>query len=598
MTVSLRNFIAQRYASLLRYPLSTIISVLIAIVAITHNHEYSYNAANNEYTDILARIIAALLFTLPLSLTSWLMKQVNNAYSGIQVYIGQFFAIVFWLLFYFFIPHDFANLYGSEQSRVIISFIFAWTLPLAWIVFASNMNSISIRWRCQQFVMKGIVAIVALGIVWWWIAACLSSIEYLFGVYIDSKIYTDLRILSWSIIWVHIWLSGLVNNDADRSYITLFRFFWLYIFLPLAFLYALILLFYGLQIWFTWNRPHGKVTRMVIWYTAFGLVAYLLTYPLRSDHKYIQTAHKAYFISLLLFVLLLAAAIYIRIDEYGLTMERYMVCIIWLWIIIISIGSLCRNSISLALIIWSFVWLTGFMNYGPRSVHELPITLQYKKLTMLLNKNWFLQNGIIAPKKVHLSSGEVLSGEYRKIYDISSYLATEEWVQVFRKLYGFTWFNQLSGMSRWNIADQFMASLWVDNVFANAINYDSRYLSFYSNSMNDNLNIYSITGYTSMLKLSIGAAKNISQSWFALEITSSDNSQLLLTTAEKAYVIDLQGYLPTIIQSARRVQAWETMPDLVLTWSDYMFIINSISVEGLSDDKYVITNYDGMLLLK
>lgn len=598
MTVSFRNFIAQRYASILRYPLSTIISVLIAIVAITHNHEYSYNAANGEYTDILARVIAALLFALPLSLVPWLMKQVNNIYTWTQVFIGQFVSLLFWLLFYYFLPHNFADLYGSDQSRVIISYIFAWILPLVWIVLASKIDSVKIRWRCQQFVIKWIIAVVALGIVWGWIAACLSSIEYLFGVYIDSKIYTDVRILTWSLVWVHIRLSGLVDDVEDRTYIKLFRFFWLYIFLPLAAIYALILLFYGLQICVTWNRPHGKVTRMIIWYTAFGLLGYLLTYPIRSEYKYIQSAHKAYFVSLLLFVLLLAAAIYIRIDEYGLTMERYIVCIIWLWIIIISIGSLYRNSVSLTLIICSFILLTGLMNYGPRSVHKLPVTLQYKRMTTLLNKNWFLNDGVIQPKKVHLSTGEVLSGDLRQVYEIASYLGSEQWIQIFKSLYGSSWFNQLTGVNRWNVADQFMVSLGVDNIFANAVNYNSRYLNFYSNSMNNNLNLYPIAGYTFLLNLSMGATKNLSQSWFALEIISSDNSKLTITSPGKGYTIDLQDHISTIVQSANRTQAWESMSDLMLTWSDYTLILNNISLEGLSDNTYVITNFDGILLLK
>jgi hypothetical protein len=547
---------------------------------------------------VLARIIATLLFALPLSLVPWLMKQVNNTYTWTQVFIGQSVSLLFWILFYYFLPHNFSDLYGSDQSRVIISYIFAWTLPLVWIVLAGKMDSVKIRWRCQQFIMKWIIAVVALGIVGGGIAACLSSIEYLFGVYIDSKIYTDVRILAWSLVWVHIWLSGLVDDIEDRTYIKLFRFFWLYIFLPLAAIYALILLFYGLQICFTWNRPHGKVTRMIIWYTAFGLLGYLLTYPIRSDYRYIQFAHKAYFVSLLLFVLLLAAAIYIRIDEYGLTMERYIVCIIWLWIIIISIGSLYKNSVSLTLIIWSFVWLTGLMNYGPRSVHKLPVTLQYKRMTMLLDKNWFLNNGVIQSKKVHLTTGEVLSGDLRQVYEIAKYLGNEQWVEIFKQLYEGSWFNQLSGIGRWNVADQIMLSIGVDNIFANAVNYDSHYLSFYSNSMNYNLNLYPIVGYTSLLKLSIGAAKNLSQSWFALEVTSSDNYQLAVTAPGKGYTIDLQDHITTIVQSANRSQAWETMPDLVLTWSDYMLIINTISLELLSSGAYSITNYDGILLLK
>ena len=95
--------------------------------------------------------------------------------------------------------------------------------------------------------------------------------------------------------------------------------------MPLAGLYALILLTYGLKILATGVWPQGVVVWMVLGYMAFGVVAYVLTYPLRSQYAWLRKIHLAYFISLLLFSFLLFASIGMRVSQYGLTTERYLV---------------------------------------------------------------------------------------------------------------------------------------------------------------------------------------------------------------------------------------------------------------------------------
>ena len=81
------------------------------------------------------------------------------------------------------------------------------------------------------------------------------------------------------------------DDRQAREYNSVFRFFGLYIFVPLAVLYAMILCAYGLKILVTGVWPHDLIVWMVIGYMIFGLVAYVLTHPL-DDYKRLSRVHQ------------------------------------------------------------------------------------------------------------------------------------------------------------------------------------------------------------------------------------------------------------------------------------------------------------------
>jgi hypothetical protein len=126
--------------------------------------------------------------------------------------------------------------------------------------------------------------------------------------------------------------------------------------------------------------------------------------------------------------------------------------------------------------------------------------MQYDNMVALLQTNNFLQDGHIVARPVHIATGEYLSGDLDRIYRSASYLADEEGSKVFKPLYTGTGFDQLSGTDRRAAADQFMISLGVDNIFANAINQpdNNQYFSFYSDGSSFSTPI-SLSDYTSFI---------------------------------------------------------------------------------------------------
>ena len=173
------------------------------------------------------------------------------------------------------------------------------------------------------------------------ISASLGSIDYLFDIDIDYKRYMYVGVVSFLIIGVSIFLTNLHRTKYEESYHSFFRFFGLYIFFPLAIVYACILLVYGGKIVVTQTWPKGLISMMVIGYTIWGLIAYLLTYPLKES-SLVNKMRSTYFISILVFVLLLFGAIGIRISQYGITESRYLIVMIGIWIVTVGITSLLR----------------------------------------------------------------------------------------------------------------------------------------------------------------------------------------------------------------------------------------------------------------
>lgn len=603
--IHLRSFFKEWFDSLKRYPGTYLMALLIAIVGMRTNHitngNYNGDLTWGRYEDlenILMCLWVSGLFALPLMIVWPLMRQIKSSLSQHYAIIWQALALLFWLLFYLCLPQDFDSMFGSKQAWMMLSLIFAWFMPLVWIVYAARDQKL-IWWWTQQFVFRLVIGVISAAIVGWGISASLFSIENLFDVVIDSQVYVDVWIAAFALLGASVWLTHLRDIPEERDYNKLFRFFWLYIFLPLAGLYALILLTYALQIAFTGVLPRGIISRMVIGYTAFGMAWYLLTYPLRGDFGWLRKVHMAYFISLLLFVILLFIAIGLRIDQYGLTTERYLVTIFGIWIVVISWISLLKPSYSLSAIVVAFVIWLFVSAYGPQSASNLPQTTQYNKLVSLLETNEFLQDGHIVPHEVKLEVNDMyrLTWDIDRIYKTASYLGQEQGPEVFKPLYAWTGFEQLSWTTSRTVAEQFMVSLGVDNKFANAIwgqGEPAGSINYYVDSINYPVDV---SGYSLFVPVSPAVSINASTG-MSVAYSGENKTIITISLANKTIIIDLQDHLEYIRGVA---QVWfndiTKRPLLEINWSDYKLILTQFSAERITDG-YKVYGYAWYVFIK
>ena len=125
-------------------------------------------------------------------------------------------------------------------------------------------------------------------------------------------------------------------------------------------------------------------------------------------------------------------AIYLRIAQYDLTMNRYFVVVFGIWLTGISLYYSFSKTKKLAIIPASLAIITFVISFGPWSVYHLPFDRQYQKLVSNLETSRILSGSVIVPLKKYESIDEELSGE---IYGEIVYVCGFDTCHTIRKLF-------------------------------------------------------------------------------------------------------------------------------------------------------------------
>ncbi|MFC5625939.1 DUF4153 domain-containing protein [Algoriphagus winogradskyi] len=229
------------------------------------------------------------------------------------------------------------------------------------------------------------------------ISLALLAINALFDANIQGKIYAQIFAITFGIFNTWFFLAGIPKTfESELSledYPKGLKIFTQFILIPLLLVYLCILYFYGAKIIITGEWPKGIVSYMIIAISVLGIFTNLLLYPYQQwkESGWINKFHRGYYVFLIPLVILLFLAIGIRIQDYGLTVNRYIITLMGIWLAFISIYySLGKRNIktipiSLAL----FMILSSFGPWGMFSLSEL---IQRKRLISILTENNILVN--------------------------------------------------------------------------------------------------------------------------------------------------------------------------------------------------------------
>ncbi len=232
------------------------------------------------------------------------------------------------------------------------------------------------------------------------LSLALTSLQLLFDLKLHEELYFELYIFIAGIFNTWFFANG-IPDDLDQlnnmnEYPKGLKIFAQYILLPLLGLYLLILYVYGAKILYLWNWPKGIVSYLIICISILGILTFLLLYPfgLLKENNWIKKAGKQYYLLLFPLLVILFIAIFMRIDDYGITIKRYVVLTLGVWLAIVCIyTSLGKPNIKFVPISLSItLMLTSFGPWGMFSVSE---HYQVKRLQNILEKSNILKNGKI-----------------------------------------------------------------------------------------------------------------------------------------------------------------------------------------------------------
>lgn len=275
----------------------------------------------------------------------------------------------------------------------ILVLVFFGMFAIAPIVL-SQQQKVWLEW--SNILVSVLLGILAGLVVWGGLSGILASLEALFDVAISRDWYQyfgafALIFLTGSFALNNYLIHSKVHQHIDQiPHDATRRIFGVYIFFPLAVIYFLIFLAYGIKILMTGVWPKGIIIRLGIGYFILGMLSFYLTFP--EKKKIFTFLHQFLFMSFLLILLLMIGAIIQRVQQYGLTINRYLVIVLLTLIGSVSLFSLIFPQQRLGVLVRSALGVVLLSCYGPISAKNLTLSLQKQRLEQL-----FAQEQIALP---------------------------------------------------------------------------------------------------------------------------------------------------------------------------------------------------------
>ena len=419
-----------------RFPISIGYMILIGILLFVVSHWF-FSSVEEER--IVLVILSAIVWFF-LSVWVYLWTEWHPKRTTIQL-----FPIIFSILFYFWLWNSALDI----ENFILFLLTLAWII--AYVFFSPYLKKIVKKPTKEtifySYFYKVSVVFLTSFILWWvlfvlW-AIWITATQVLFDVgysHIDN-FYGDWAIIALSILAPFFWLAQLPQKSSfsksDFHENTFFSFLVKYIAIPLIVIYFIILYLYTIKVLLNFSDwPKWEVTWLVIGFSIFGYLTYIYSYIFEKTEHIISIVRKAFPYVVFPQVFMLFYAIYLRVAQYDITINRYFVIVFWIWLFGLSLYYIISKNKRLIIIPASLTAITLIISIGPWSVYNLPESRQLTRLVANLTEANILQGGKITP----LSSEDDISQELSKeIYWGIDYLCDfndcEKIKNLFPKIY-------------------------------------------------------------------------------------------------------------------------------------------------------------------
>ncbi len=201
-------------------------------------------------------------------------------------------------------------------------------------------------WTAVLFTVAGSI-IYVLGIF-----AITGALRSLFGVDIRGLVQDWMLPIGLGFLAPMAWLSMLPRHDDEDNdslrnpgFISkAVGFLGAWILAPLTLIYAAILLAYGVKIVLTQSVPDGEIAALVTPFLIIGALTWLILDPPFIQRKRLARWYtKLWFPLSIPAALLLVYAVFVRIGEYGWTIERYLLVLAAVWALGIACWFIFRS---------------------------------------------------------------------------------------------------------------------------------------------------------------------------------------------------------------------------------------------------------------
>ncbi|HCC23350.1 TPA: hypothetical protein DF272_04230 [Candidatus Falkowbacteria bacterium] len=483
-------FIHLLWPTILRFPVVIAVG-LIASGLMIYSLEKNLSPENSPSDETIFCLLLIFILAIPFYFIAKLFLETKKFSPAIQVL--AYFVPTALLTGYFSKIKYFHPIWENDQSALEYALLFLSLIMLASVIYLLPRKLNSFWLLNKKFVTRLFLSGLFTLIAWIGLMLALTAINYLFNLHIDSEKYFEILAVLIGVFTIPFFLTGVPHIDefeTEIKYPKWLKFCSQYILTPLLGVYFIILYAYSFKIVFTQTWPKDGIVFWIMLYVGLAFVIYLFTRPL-FDQKWHRFISISFLISALPLYILYFIAIIIRVDQYGLTINRYAVVLFALW----SIGNIVYFTFSrkkyLFVFSLSIIAACLIFLYGPWSSYNLSYTSQIARFGNLLTEKGLLIDDRLVPATEKFTYDDYYDLESQTSYLFSHY----DWDKITRWL-GDSNISMLETNAKKNFTDQatyektqiFLDGLNIenDNIYRSQFNQIQRHLKDI---------VYPISGY-------------------------------------------------------------------------------------------------------
>lgn len=381
---SLTEITTKAESAFKRFPITLVWSILGSLYCMSIVGDSSLDLFDDK---------SNVLLTLSLGI-SWLI--------GIQFFVEQFKNKKKWLwlkvvvlallgFFYWYYP----SVYHYTQNPIYLTRFFLYLIAgHLFVLFAPFL----VKWDKNAYWnylnLTGVAITRSLffsGILFLGLVLALVAIDALFDITIKGERYGQLFIFCIGIVNTWIYLADFPKNVIQNTSIQFNKAIEVlvkYILIPLVILYLLILYAYSAKIVIEWELPKGWVSYLVIALSVLGYVIQIIINPIQKNIKSwtINRFFPWFYFLLIPLNILLFVAIFRRINDYGITENRYFVLAIAIWNVAMIAYVLLSKKKALRTIPISLFAIAIFSSFGFWGAHSVANASQTRQFEEIFNK--------------------------------------------------------------------------------------------------------------------------------------------------------------------------------------------------------------------
>lgn len=276
------------------------------------------------------------------------------------------------------------------MARRFFQFAVAAHLAVAFLPFARTSGTRGFWQFNRTLFLRFLLTAIYSATLYAGLSLALAALDRLLGVHVPAVTYPRLGCVIAFVFNTWVFLAGVPGDrvalDWRTDYPTALKVFSQFILIPLVAIYVVILTIYLGRVLVSGQWPSGWIGWLVTGVSATGILSLLLIHPIREreENRWVRIYAQGFWIALIPSIGMLLASIYKRIEQYGVTENRYFMAVLALWLAGIALASMARGRTHVRAIPASLCVVALLTAWGPWGAYTVSRESQLARLERLL----------------------------------------------------------------------------------------------------------------------------------------------------------------------------------------------------------------------